>query len=175
VEFKSTLNVPFDLIARFAQRVDPATGGQRIELDFTREMVIPVPFSILFYHPGSISLTRVLVFDVTRSTLSGEDAGGDDTTVGPVFFLSLSQGRISVDLDAWLKALFSAHLDDAWVTSIAVFTWHGDRVGMLEGTGRSTGRVMRTYFDFTKNVVLFPTPDSLKSVGRRLASDPTRQ
>jgi hypothetical protein len=174
VEFTSVLNVPFDLISRFSQTVDPETGEQRIELDFQKDVVVPVPFSILFYHPGSVNVTRALVFGVTRSTLSGQDAEEDDT-VGPVFFLSLSEGSILVDIDAWLEALFSEQLEDAWITDVVFFHWRGDWIGMLEGKGKKTGRVKRAYFDFTKNSILFPTPDPLKSIGRRLASDPTRQ
>jgi hypothetical protein len=156
VEFKSTLNVPFDLISRVAQNMNPETGMRRIELDFQRDVVIPVPFALLFYHPGSIRATRVLSFDVRRSTWADAE----------VFDLVLDDGSILVDLDEWLVALFSSHLEDTWIRNIVFFTWHGDWVGMLEGRGRSTGRVIRAYFDFTKNTILFPAPDSLKSIGR---------
>ena len=43
-DFRSLLNVPFDLISRFALYADPATGVQRAEIDFQKDVVVPVPF-----------------------------------------------------------------------------------------------------------------------------------
>ena len=174
VEFKSLLNVPFELIARFAQHVNPETGAQHIELDFLKDVVVPVPFSLLFYHPGSVTLTRAIIFDVTRATLSEPDAGTEGEAGGPLFFLALSEGSIFVDIDAWLEALFPQQLEDSWIRNVVFFRWRGDWIGMLEGRGKSTGRVKRAYFDFTKNGIVFPAPDSLKSIGRKLVSDSAR-
>jgi hypothetical protein len=171
VEFTSVLNVPADLITRFAQRVSPETGEQRLELDFVRDVVVPVPFALLFYHPGSVRMTRAIVFDVTRSTMSAADAGAAGTPGSPVYFLTLTEGSIFADIDAWLEALFSAQLEDSWIVDVVFFRWRGEWIGMLEGTGKTTGRIRRAYFDYTKNEIVFPAPDSLKSIGRKLSRD----
>jgi hypothetical protein len=98
------------------------------------------------------------------------DPGSSDEP-GEAFDLVLARGRILVEIDGWLKALFSAHLEDTWIRHIVFFRWSGDWIGMLQGTGRPSGRMIRAYFDFTKNTILFPPPDSLKSVGRDLVPD----
>jgi len=165
VEFKSTLDVPFDLITRVTQGPDAETGDQVIGLEFARDVAIPVPFSLLFYHPGSIGASRSLSFDVQRSSWTDPVAGGP---AGPAFDLALARGAVLVDIDDWLEALFSAHLEDAWIQHIVFFKWGGDWIGMLEGRGRSTGQTRRAYFDFTENRILFPASDELNRAGRRL-------
>jgi hypothetical protein len=169
VEFTSVLNVPADLITRFTQRVNPDTGEQRLELDFLRDVEVPVPFALLFYHPGSVRMTRAIVFDVKRSAMSASDAGAAGTPGSPVYLLTLTEGSIFADIDAWLEVLFSAQLEDSWITDVFFFRWHGEWIGMLEGKGKTSGRIRRAYFDYTKNEIVFPAPDSLKNIGRKLS------
>lgn len=168
VEFKSTLDVPFDLISRVSQHQDPESDDRVVALEFQRDVVIPIPFSILFYHPGRITSTRLLSFDVSRSPWVYP---GSPAESGEAFDLVLIQGGILVEIDGWLKALFGGHLEDTWIRHFVFFQWRGSWMGMLEGRGRSTGRVKRAYFDLTKNTILFPPPDSLKCAGSDLVPD----
>ncbi len=165
VEFKSTLNVPFDLITRVTQAPDADTGDQVIGLEFSRDVVIPVPFAVLFYHPGSIRTSRYLSFDVQRSMWTDPVAGGP---AAPAFDLVLARGVVLVAIDDWLEALFSAHLEDAWIRHIVFFKWGGNWIGMLEGRGRWTAQSRRAYFDFTANRIIFPASDALNRAGREL-------
>lgn len=151
-EFKSTLNVPFDLITSVTQHTDEART-RRIGIDFRRPVTIPIPFSLLFYHPGSIVAEQTVSFTVT-----------DDP--GAVYVLSVEQGSILVDVDDWLEVLFRAYIEDTWIQHLVFFTWHGDWIGLLEGSGRRTGRQIRAYFDFTKNRIIFPTPADLDKTGK---------
>ena len=167
-EFKSALNLPFDLVARVTQGAAPGSDTRLIGLDFTADVVIPIPFSLLFYHPGSITSDRNLVFEVLRSTYV--DPGAPNTPA-PVYDLVLTQGRVLVDVDDWLEWLFAAYLEDTWIRHIVFFTWRGDWVGELYGTGKRTGRQLRAFFDFTKNKILFPEPAELAGIGRRLVPD----
>jgi hypothetical protein len=168
VEFKSPLDLPFDLISLVSQHTDPQTGERRIGLEFRHDVVIPVPFSLLFYHPGSITLTQRVSFDVHQSIRAdpgeGEDAAPQDASV---YDLVLAEGSILVDIDDWLEALFSS-LEDAWIRHIVFFRWRHDWVCMLEGSGRTTHRVLRAYFDLTKNTIIFPVPESLHVVGKEI-------
>ena len=166
VELKSGLNLPFDLISRVSQHKDPESAARTVALEFQHDVVIPVPFSILFYHPGRITCTRHLSFDVGR--LPWVDPGSS-AEPGEAFDLLLAQGSILVEIDGWLKALFG--MEDTVIRHIVFFRWHDDWIGMLEGSGRSTGGVKRAYFDFTKNAILFPPPSLLKRAGRRLVPD----
>ena len=77
----------------------------------------------------------------------------------------LLYGAIFVDIDDWLEVLFSASLEDAWIRHIVFFKRHEHWVGMLAGKGRSTQRVLRAYFDFTRNAIVFPVPQSLDRAG----------
>jgi hypothetical protein len=167
LEFKSTIDVPFDLISRVSQRADPQTAERRIELEFLRDVVIPVPFSLLFYHPGSIIATQFVSFDVHRSSWT-ESGAENDTALAEVYDLELTEGSILVDIDDWLEALLSASLEDTWIRHIVLFRWHRDWIGILQGIGRSTSRVLRAYFDFTENRIMFPVPESLDRAGRKL-------
>ena len=170
-EFTSLLNVPFELISRFSLSLDPGTGAQRAELDFQKDIVVPVPFALLFYHPGTVALTRAVLFDVVRSTMSAADADADGTVGSPVFFLTLSDGSIFIDIHDWLESLFSEQLEDAWITNVVFFRWRGDWVGMLVGRGDRTLRFRSAYFDFTTDTIIFPVPDSLSSIGRALGRE----
>jgi hypothetical protein len=162
-EFKSTLSVPFDLIARVTQSADPKTGQRRIGLEFQRNVSIPIPFALLFYHPGSIVSDQDLSFDVRRTTYTDP---ASPAVPAPVFDLSLSQGAVLVDIDAWLEVLLRAYLEDTWIRHLVFFTWRGDWIGLLQGTGRRTGREMRAYFNFTRNTIVFPTPAGLDRAAR---------
>jgi hypothetical protein len=167
-EFKSTLAVPFDLIDRVTQHTEAETGARTIGLEFTRDVVIPIPFALLWYHPGTIESERDLIWKVNRAVFNSGTAEGLVT----VFDLVLWKGSVQVNIDDWLEALFSASLEDTWIHHIIFFRWKGDWIGLLEGAGRRTGRVLRAYFDFTKNTILFPAPADLEKAGRALVDEP---
>lgn len=164
VEFKSAMNVPFDLISRVTQEPDPGSGNQVIGLVFARDVAVPVPFSILFYHPGSIYASRYVSFEVRRLEWTDPVAGGPP---GTAFDLVLSHGSVLVDIDDWVEALTSGHLEDAWIGQVVFFKWNRDWIGMLTGTGRATGRLRRAFFDFTNNRILFPASNELTWAGER--------
>jgi hypothetical protein len=168
-EFKSTLAVPFDLIDRVTQHTDQETGARTIGLEFTRDVVIPIPFALLWYHPGTIQSEKDLVWQVNRAVFNAGTGEGLVT----VFDLVLWKGSVQVNIDDWLEALFSASLEDTWIHHIIFFRWKGDWIGLLEGAGRRTGRVLRAYFDFTKNTIMFPPPADLEKAGRALVDEPS--
>jgi hypothetical protein len=168
VEFKSALDVPFDLITRVTQRSDAETGDRIIGLEFARDVVVPVPFSLLFYHPGSIIVSRWISFEVRRSAWTDPVAGGESATA---FDLVLSRGTVLVDIDDWLEALLRDHLEDTWIRQIVFFRWGSDWIAMMAGKGRGSGRTKRAYFDLTRNRILFPASDSLTAAGRTFYPD----
>ncbi len=166
VEFKTTLDVPFDLISRVTQLPDPESGLQVIGLELTQAATIPVPFALLFYHPGSIRLSRYVSFDVHRLPWTDPVKGGPP---GTAFDLVLSHGTIFVDIDDWLEALFRDHLEDTWLQRVVFFKWNGDWIAMLFGIGRYSGHARRAYFDLTTNRILFPAGDELNHSGQKFA------
>jgi hypothetical protein len=162
-EFKTSFNLPFDLITRVWQTRDPVTGAQRVGLEFRQAQSIPVPFSLLFYHPGSIVVERALSWQVSRS--SSEDPG-PPPRMSPVYDLALVQGSLLADIDGWLETLFSSFLEDTWIRHVFIFTWRGDWMAYLQGTGRRTGRTLGAYFNFTHNRIVFPVPADLDRAAR---------
>jgi hypothetical protein len=152
-EFKSSLSLPFDLISRVSQHTEENGGARRIGIDFSRIVTIPIPFSLLFYHPGSIVASQSVFFAETVAP-------------GPAYELALAEGSILVDVDDWLEVLFATYIEDTWIRHLVFFQWHGDWIGLLEGSGRRTSRQIRAYFDFTKNTIIFPTPAALDAVGK---------
>ena len=152
-EFKTALNLPFDLVSGVTQHTD--ASGRMIGIHFSRDVTIPIPFSILFYHPGSIVSTPLVTFDV-------------QTAPGPAFVLGLTSGSIVVDIDDWLEVLLRAYIEDTVIQHLVFFTWHGDWMGLLQGKGRRTGRDIRAFFNFTRNTIIFPTPAALDAAARTL-------
>ncbi len=155
VELKSALSLPFDLITRVTQHTNEEDGTRAVAIEFSRNVSIPIPFALLFYHPGSIVASQTVSFDET-------------TGPGPAYILTLADGSILVDIDDWLEVLFRAYIEDTWIRHLVFFPWNGHWIGLLEGTGRRTGREIRAYFDFTKNSILFPTPAPLDAAGSAL-------
>jgi hypothetical protein len=168
-EFHSTLNIPIDLIDRVTQNTDENAVEPTIRMQFTRDVSVPIPFALLFYHPGKILSSQHLVWETHRYWFFVPENGS-----GPVqaIDLVLRQGSVEVILDEWLKVLFSAHCEDTWIHHIIIFRWKGHVLGLLAGVGQRTGRVLRAYFDFTKNSIIFPAPASLNRVGEILYDTP---
>ena len=162
-EFKTSLDLPFDLISRVTQTTSPESGLRTIGLDFLRDVNIPIPFSLLFYHPGSIVSSQSLLFTVNRSVAEDPSEPG---ILSPVFDLRLSSGSVLVNIDDWLEALLSAYIEDTLVHHIIFFKWQGDWIGLLEGEGVRTRRDLRAYFDFTKNAIVFPVSTELDALGK---------
>jgi hypothetical protein len=168
-EFRTTFDVPFDLISRVTQHTDPMTRDRTVGIEFGKSVRIPIPFSFLFYHPGAILSDPSLIFRVTRGLYTQAGPGGVSARVCK---LTLVRGRLLIDVDHWLEVLFRAHLEDASVKSIVLFTWDGEWLGLLQGTGSRTGRVFRSYFNFTRNSILYPVPAEIERAGRSFTADP---
>jgi hypothetical protein len=168
-EFNSTMRLPFDTIDRLTQTTDEDTGMTTIRIDFTHEVSIPIPFTLLFYHPGRILSSQHLVWETSRYWFFVPENGG-----GPVqaIDLAIRKGSVQVKLDEWLKVFFSAHFEDTRINHIIIFRWKGHVVGLLSGVGQRTGRVLRAYFDFAKNGIIFPAPADLNRAGKILCNTP---
>jgi hypothetical protein len=167
-EFKSSLHMPFGLIVRVRQTTDPSNGMRTIGLDFQHDVNIPIPFSLLFYHPGSIVASQNLVFTVTQSTLADPAA---PAVTSPVFDLALTEGSVLVTIDGWLRVVMPAHhLEDTRIRHIVFFKWRGEWVGLFEGVLKKTAQEHRSYFNFTRNAIVFPVPNALDAIGRGIVS-----
>jgi hypothetical protein len=160
-EFQSKLKFPFDLVKRVVQEDNPDTGHRDISLIFRGgNVVIPIPYSFLGYHPGTLRSTERLNFRVIRSTYSH----GMEYT--PVYDLTLVDGSVLIDIDDWLVYLLSQLIDKLQVRHIIFFNYQGNWIGLIEGEGLVFKRDVREYFDFTNNRIVYPISDQLDALGR---------
>jgi hypothetical protein len=162
-EFQSKLKFPFDLVTRVVQRNDPDDEHRVISLIFNGNVVIPIPFSFLGYHPGTLRSTERLNFRVIRTAYTDPQEPGVYT---PVYDLTLADGKVLIDIDDWLVYLLSNVLDKLEVRHIVFFNYRGAWIGLVEGEGKVFKRDMREYFDFTNNKIIYPIPEKLDAMGR---------
>jgi hypothetical protein len=135
------------------------------------ESRLPVPYSVLGYHPGSVLAPRLLVLDEWRQ--------GDWThryweaeelrtiALQDLTLFGRRSGALEIDVDGWLDWLMGAKLDDIEITGMALFTHEGRRYAMAfgynpEGQGR-TG-----VLDLMADELLFPPPPEYRVLGRTL-------
>jgi len=164
-EFKSKLDVPFDLVTRVIQRNDDDSGDRTISLFFNGSVDIPIPFSLLGYHPGILRSTEEVSFRVNRSLYTDPR---NPTVSTLVYDLALSGGKVLVDVDDWICYLLGNLFDKIEVRHIVFFNYEGKWIGLLEGRGKTWGKNMREYFDFTHNGIIFPVPIRLDAMGAEM-------
>ena len=167
-EFKTALDLPFDLITRVWQGPGSEPDQLALGLEFNGGAAIPIPFSLLGYHPGSIRASPSIGFRELRFTYP--DARGTGAEA-PVYRLQLDQGSLIVDIDWWIDELLGDYLDDLPVSNIVFFTWRGEWTGMLQGPGYR-GQPLRAYFNFRRNRIIFPIPAALDARGLEFIADP---
>ena len=126
-------------------------------------MIIPIPFSFLGYHPGTLRSTERLNFRVTRTSYTDPLIPRVYT---PVYDLTLADGSVLIDIDDWLVYLLWKVLDKLEVRHIVFFSYQGAWIGLVEGKGKVFRRDMREYFDFTNNKIIYPIPDKLDAMGQ---------
>jgi hypothetical protein len=163
-EFKSSLNLPFDLVDAVRQRADPAGGGRSLAIDFSGDVKIPIPFAFLGYHPGAIlASSEVLFLESEPKSKNPSDAASPSSA----FVLNMIEGSIIVDVDDWIEILIPTVVDDLSVSMFAFFRYQGDWICLLAGTGKRIGAIME-FFNLTHNTIIFPIPIKLKSLGARI-------
>ena len=167
IEFKSKMDVPFDLITRVIQHNGPETGERTISLVFNGAVAIPIPFSLLGYHPGTVRSTEEVSFHVLRTLYADPK---DPTFSTWVYDLALSDGNVLIDVDDWIVYILGNVFDKIQVRHIVFFNYDNKWIGLLEGKGKVFGRDMREYFDFTHNGILFPPSARLDEIGAGLMS-----
>jgi len=161
-EFQTKLKFPFDFVRRVVQSNDLDRGSREITLTFKGDIAIPIPYSFLGYHPGTLRSTERLNFRVLRSSYVDPQ---DPNTYTPVYDLTLANGRVLIDIDDWLVYVLSNLLDKLDVRHIVFFCYEGKWVGLVEGRGRVFSKEMREYFDFTNNRIIYPVSDRLDAIG----------
>jgi hypothetical protein len=166
-EFKSSLELPFDLIETVNQRREPGAAFPDLGISFNAPVKIPIPFGFLGYHPGSINASQEVFFSETRPVFSGSS---DDAVADTLYVMRLSRGEVLVDVDDWLEWLLPSLIQDTIVETICIFHRDAQWYCLLSGTGRNTGDPIRQFFDFTKNRIVYPISQQFRELGERMAN-----
>ena len=146
-----------------------------VAVSFRGKLDLPIPYSILGYHPGSFTASEHCLFRewIFPSVILNHTERKDGKIVEKqielkdVHLFGLSQGAVKIDIDGWLDKLMGDGLDDTDVTCLMLCRYQEQWLGFAMGysndkEGRSGA------FAFKKDEILFPTPSELKTVGREM-------
>ncbi len=146
-----------------------------ITVKFRGKLDLPIPYSILGYHPGSFTATQTCVF---REWLLGpvkidyvEDDHGKtrnrSVELEEVHLFGIKDGDVNIDIDAFIDKLMGGNLDDTDVTALMLCRYKGEWLGFAMGyNADKSGR--SGVFSFAKDEIMFPTPDELRTVARTM-------
>jgi hypothetical protein len=148
---------------------DEPRGGARVgriwRVTLDRDLDLPMPYSILGYHPGTLRIARRLVFSEWRlGDVNLRIANGDSNAVLQVaglFVFRLDAGWLILDADALVDRMLGGMLDDTWTDGLAFGRCDGVLIGL--GLGRSR-RLRPIYGEFDFRA------DKVRAHGRPLAS-----
>jgi hypothetical protein len=160
-EFRSTIALPFDRISE-VRHIAPAVDERgSLEIVFDGEIDIPVPFSLLWYRPGSLRASRVVRFEERRFS---SVPLADGSTASPVYSFRIAEGAMLIDVDEWIDVLLGRIVDDLAIRIVAVARWRGTWRCLIAGTGREGRRIVAA-FDLARNAISFPVPSELSRLG----------
>jgi len=160
-EFRSTIALPFDRIGLVRHLAPQPDLRGKLDIEFDGDIDVPVPFSLLWYHPGSLRATPVVRFDERRFT-SLPTAGGP--AAEPVYSFRLVEGAMVIDIDRWVDVLLGRIADDLTIRIVALARWRGSWRCLIGGTGREDRRIIAA-FDLARNTITFPVPHELTRLG----------
>jgi len=134
---------------------------------------MPMPYSILGYHPGKLSFRSPLVLNEWPVGARSIDITVEGATrryhVTGLTVYQIDSGWIILDVDAWLDALLGSGADDAVMQGFTVGWVDGELVGVGSSSGRK-GRRIYGELDFREGTVEShgrPVARGLSSEGRR--------
>ena len=117
----------------------------------------PMPYAILGYHPGTLSVSRELEYSEWRLGDQLLRVGDRDDpelhVMKDVTVIKMERGHLVLDVDAWLDELLGKGLDDTWTTGFVLTRGDDGWLGMGLGRGRK-GRRLYGAFDFASDKVL---------------------
>lgn len=162
--------IPCEFI-RLVRRAPGRRGFNWVSTSFTEALKVPVPYSILGYHPGSLLSSQDLLF--AEWHMAGTHVNNPLATGPPYFELldvalwGVVEGELRMDIDRWLDFMLGGKLDDTEIIGLALFRFRGVRYALAlgfndEGRGRSGA------LDLVKDEILYPNAKELKVIARDL-------
>jgi hypothetical protein len=146
-----------------------------IRLEFKKPIHLPIPYSILGYHPGSFNASQHCLFrewEIGKIQLAEGELKDGRTVIHTIdledvhLFASV-EGDVNVDIDAWIDALLGDLIDDTDITALMLCRWQGEWYGVAMGYGHDkSGR--SGILSLRQDKILMPPPDGLRGVGRQM-------
>lgn len=126
--------LPWEDVVRIVRReARPAEAeacrGARVtrmwELTMRRSVRMPMPYSVLGYHPGTLFIADGFVASEwqlgTRTLFIAKDGLAARHLVESVFVFRVDKGFFALDVDAWVDKVLGRRLDDFYVNGFALF------------------------------------------------------
>ncbi len=164
-------NIPYKLIREVTRVDDPDGPHAWVRIRFHEPLRVPVPYSMLGYHPGNLVATTEVVLlewqlgDVqlpVRSRDGRRWVGAQNVTIWGVV-----SGRIVLDIDGLIDAILGGKLDDTDIITLGLFDYEGDRFALAAGFN-DDGQGRSGALDLGTDKIRFPAPDEFKVIGREL-------
>ncbi|MAE71780.1 MAG: hypothetical protein CME06_15085 [Gemmatimonadetes bacterium] len=169
VESGRRSRLPHRFLSEIVRRVGPPDRPAELRISFAEPLRLPVPYSILGYHPGSLRISDEVELDewsLGRVRLpDGPD--GKRRYLEEVKLLVVRRGELVIDIDWWIDKLFGGKLDDTDIVALALVRFEGGIFGIATGYN-SSGRGRSGTFDFFEDEIVFPSPSHFKFAGRTL-------
>lgn len=126
-------------------------------IEMTEAFAVPMPYSILGYHPGSLRISHEVILSEwylgspdLEFTIDGKQRRF--ITAG-LITLRIDIGYLVLDADGWLDAMLGKKLDDAWTVGFAFGRINGRLVGIGITVGRD-GRETYGELDYAKDEIV---------------------
>lgn len=130
----------------------------------TGKLRMPLPYSILGYHPGTMHVSKELVLSEwhlgSPNLYIPNDEGTFKIKCEDLTVFRIDEGFVALDVDSWLDRLLGKLLDDTWSTGFMLGSAEGEKIVIAQGYSRG----MRPIFgEFN------PKTDKVLTHGRPLA------
>ncbi len=140
-------------------------------VSFHGDLRLPVPYSILGYHPGSLVSTCDVIarYWRTRSMAvpNSVKGGPPNLEISDVTMLAFVEGSVGIEVDGWVDKLLGGALDDTYMIGLAVFHYDGGRYAMALGYNEQ-GEARSGALHMGDDAMRFPTSEELKAIARYL-------
>ncbi len=164
-------SIPFGLVEEVRRAPGRPGGAGWARACFFERLKVPVPYSILSYHPGSLVSSAVVTFQewhIPRTSVPHPDpAAPGPIRLEDVTLWAVIEGEIIIDIHGWVDAILGGKLDDTYVVGLALFRYQGERLAMAVGFN-AEGKGRSGTLDLMTDKIRFPSPPELKAIGRDL-------
>jgi hypothetical protein len=156
---------------------EPVNPGSTalVTVEFKKPIDLPIPYSILGYHPGSFLVSQHCLFrewDLGKVRLLEPDqkdarSVARNIDLEEVHLFAVVEGKVRIDIDALVDLLLGDAADDTDITALMLCRWKGEWYGVAMGYGDDKGG-RSGILSLRQDKILLPPPEGLRGVGRQM-------